>query len=249
EQILVNLLDNAVKYTDPGGEVWLTCVREGQEVIIRVWDTGIGIAPEMLPRIFDLFAQADHTLERARGGLGIGLTLIRNLVEMHGGTITASSAGLGKGSEFIVRLPVVTNAAAARSNPAKVLRRQFKPLRMLVVDDNVDATTSLAMLLRLHGHTVEMANDGSSALATAKSFRPQVAILDIGLPHMDGYELAHRLRGEAGLQNAILVAITGYGYEADRQRARKAGFDHHLVKPVDPEDLKRFVESISENVS
>jgi PAS domain S-box-containing protein len=239
EQVLTNLLNNAAKYTDPGGHVWLTAGRDGGEVVLRVRDTGIGIAPEMLPRIFDLFVQAERRLDRPQGGVGIGLTLVKKLVELHGGRIEATSAGLGRGSEFVVRFPTLPEQhpgekarAAGRGGASELPRR-----RVLVVDDNQDAADSLAMLLRLAGQDVRSAYDGPSALAQAKDFQPALVFLDIGMPGMDGYETARRLRGEPGLRGVVLVAVTGWGQEEDRRRSAEAGFDCHMVKPVEPKAL------------
>jgi PAS domain S-box-containing protein len=242
EQILANLLNNAAKYTDPGGHVSLTAEQTGGEVVLRVRDTGIGIAPDMLPRIFGLFVQAERRLDRARGGVGIGLTLVKRLVEMHGGTVEADSAGPGRGSEFVVRLPLHrvdggrwTVDSGDTSSPSTV-HRPPSTLRVLVVDDNVDAADSVALLMRMDGHEVRTAYDGPTALRVAPEFRPQVVLLDIGMPGMDGYEVARRLRGEFG-REVLLVAMTGFGQEEDRRRATEAGFDHHLVKPADPAAL------------
>jgi PAS domain S-box-containing protein len=232
EQVTTNLLNNAAKYTNPGGRVIVAAAREGGQAVLRVRDDGVGIAPEMLPRVFDLFAQADGTLARSQGGLGIGLTLVRKLAEMHGGTAEASSAGLGRGSEFVVRLPIPPGELPAEpgDGPASAAAPRAK-LRVLIVDDNVHAAESLAVLVQLWGHETHVAHDGPEALEAACEFRPEVVLLDIGLPRMDGYRVARRLRDEgfAGL----LVAMTGYGQDEDRRRSRDAGFDQHLVKPVD----------------
>ncbi len=240
DQILLNLLYNAAVYTDPGGRIWLTCERLGADLVLRVRDNGIGIAADMLPRIFELFTQADQSLDRKRGGLGIGLTLVRSLVLLHGGRITAQSEGLGKGSEFVIRIPHSVSPRTIRSptGPSTAGRR---PPRVLVVDDNVDMATSLAILLRLYGYEVDVAHDGPAAIDFAAQHRPQVVLLDIGLPGLDGYEVARQLRRLPGGEDSTLVAITGYGFDADRERSRQAGFDHHLVKPIDPEHLERLL--------
>jgi signal transduction histidine kinase/DNA-binding response OmpR family regulator len=244
-QVLSNLLNNAAKYTGEGGHIWLTVGQEAAKVVFRVRDTGPGIPPEMLPRIFDLFTQGDQSLDRSEGGLGIGLTLVRRLVEMHGGTVQALSAGPGQGSEFVVCLPVLsvtapspgaTNGEAARP-PVGAHRR------VLVVDDNADSADTLAMLARLDGHEVRTAQTGAAALEVAQAFRPDVVLLDIGLPGMDGYEVARQLRAGAAGAPILLAAVTGYGQEADRNRSRQAGFDLHLVKPVEPEVLRRLLAS------
>ncbi len=243
EQVLTNLLNNAAKYTDPGGHVWLLVERDDREVVLRVRDTGIGIATEMLPRIFDLFVQAERRLDRSQGGVGIGLTLVKKLVELHGGRIEASSTGLGQGSEFVVRLPALSDqrpcekARASDNDDVAELPRR----RVLVVDDNKDAADSLAMLLRLAGQDVRAAYDGPSALTQAKDFQPATVFLDIGMPGMDGYEVARRLRSEPELRGVVLVALTGWGQEEDRRRSKEAGFDQHMVKPVEPAALDQFL--------
>ena len=237
EQVVVNLLNNAAKYTDEGGRIWITVEQEGGEVVVRVWDTGVGIAPELLPRIFDLFTQADRTLDRSQGGLGIGLSLVQKLVELHGGTVEAHSAGLGQGSEFIVRLPALSSegesviARTETANPAQTSR-------VLVVDDNMDAADMLVMMLQIFGHDVRAAYTGQTALATAIEYHPDVVLLDIGLPDMNGYEVARHLRQHPQTKDARLIAMTGYGQDADRQRSEEAGCECHLVKPVDPQELQ-----------
>ncbi len=241
EQILVNLLTNAAKYTPSGGTIRLEVRRERAEIVFRVEDNGVGIAPEQLPGMFVLFAQGDRSLARSEGGLGIGLTLVRALAEMHGGSIAAFSDGPGHGSQFEVRLP-----AASTTRPAPPVHPSVDPpqahcARVLVVDDNLDTAEGMVRLLRLLGHEVRMAHDGPSALEEARRFRPSHILLDIGLPGMDGYEIALRLRSEAGVKHAIIIAISGYGEEDARKRGREAGFDHHLVKPVDYETLLRLL--------
>jgi signal transduction histidine kinase/CheY-like chemotaxis protein len=246
-QVLSNLLNNAAKYTEDGGHVWLTVAREGDEAVFRVRDSGMGIPPELLSSVFDLFIQADRSLDRSQGGLGIGLTLVRRLVELHGGTVKAFSAGPGKGSEFVVRLPVLKNVPAPERSVKSVSppQKNGRSRRILVVDDNVDATESLALLLRLTGHEVSIAHDGQAALQLATTFRPSVVLLDLGLPGMSGYEVAQQMRRLPALTDTVLVALTGYGQDEDRQRSRAAGFDHHLVKPIDPESLPRLLDSLS----
>ncbi len=234
EQVLTNLLNNAARYTPEGGRIWLTAEVEGGGVVVSVRDTGIGIPPGMLPHIFGLFAQVGRAEERAGGGLGIGLSLVKSLTEMHGGSVEARSEGPGRGSEFVVRWPLPAEQPPAGVNaPPDNAPAAVRALRVLVVDDNADAAESLAMLLRLWGHDVAVAQDGPAALRTAAARPPEVALLDIGLPGMDGYELARLLRQQPGPGRAVLVALTGWGQEEDRRRAREAGFDHHLVKPVD----------------
>lgn len=243
-QVIGNLLNNAAKYTDEGGQITLTVGREGHEAVVRVRDTGAGLPPEMLPRVFDLFTQAESTLDRAQGGLGIGLTLVRSLVEMHGGSVQALSAGPGQGSEFVVRLPALAGEPEARAGAGPAAAAPVAPRRVLVVDDNADSAESLALLLRLSGHQARTAYNGTSALAAARAFSPQVVLLDIGLPGMDGYEVARRLRAGAGGEKMVLVAQTGYGQEDDHRRSRQAGFDAHLVKPVDPGVLEALLAQL-----
>lgn len=242
EQVLVNLLNNAAKYTEPGGKIWLTAERLGNDCVLTIKDTGIGISPEMLPRIFELFVQADKSLDRAQGGLGIGLTLVKNLVQMHGGAVEAHSGGVGEGSEFMVRLRAVPEVAGLKPEGAPMQRaKQGKALRILVVDDNVDTAESLAMLLRLSGHDVKIEHTGPKALQVAVSEKPDVVLMDIGLPGMEGCQVAERIREHKDLADMQLIAISGYGQEADQQRSHQAGFNHHLVKPVDPAKLQELL--------
>jgi CheY-like chemotaxis protein len=249
EQILVNLLTNAAKYTDEGGHIWLTVQQEGDECVLRLRDTGVGIAPELLPRIFDLFSQAERSLDRSQGGLGIGLALVRRLVEMHLGRVEVYSA-LGLGSEFVVRLPVVlTPAPQPPSNPKETVLSTGASLRVLVVDDNVDTVQTLAMLLKTSGHDVRTAHTGPTALEAALDYRPSVVLLDIGLPGLNGYEVAKRIRQQPVLHNILLVAMTGYGQEIDRQRSQEAGFDHHLVKPTDFSKVQQILATVSEKAT
>jgi CheY-like chemotaxis protein len=245
-QVLSNLLNNAAKYTDPGGKIWLTAAREGDQVCVRVRDTGIGIAAEMLPRVFDMFMQVDRSSGRGQGGLGVGLTLVRTLVDMHGGTVEARSNGTGRGSEFTVRLPVAPERrpSQGRGETEGGVTVALPLRRILVVDDNADAAQSLAMLLRMLGQDVRTAADGQSALEAARVSMPEVAFLDIGLPGMSGHELARRLRGEPDGDKVLLVAVTGWGQEEDRRRSQEAGFDHHLTKPADPEALQRLLGEV-----
>jgi two-component system CheB/CheR fusion protein len=247
-QVVGNLLTNAAKYTEDGGEIGLTAERAGNEVFLRVCDTGIGIPPEMLARVFDLFAQVDHSLARSQGGLGIGLTLVRMLVEMHGGSVTAHSGGLDRGSEFVVRLPVPQSGLAKRragaAGPGEAGSGgagRVSGRRILVVDDNEDSAETLATLLRVKGHEVRTAYHGPAALEATPDFRPQVIVLDIGLPGMDGYEVGRRLRELPGMGETVLVALTGYGQDEDRRRALEAGFNAHLVKPAEIEVLHELL--------
>jgi PAS domain S-box-containing protein len=243
-QVLANLLNNAAKYTDRGGHLALTVRRERDEAVITVEDDGIGIAPEMLPRLFEIFSQAHPADERSQGGLGIGLSLVRALVRLHGGSVAAHSDGLGRGSRFTVRLPVATEAPAVATESSSQPPAHGAARRILVVDDNRDSAETMAILLGLKGHAVRTAHDGVQAIETAQRFRPEVVLLDIGLPGGDGYEVARRLRSEAGLVGARLVATTGWGYPEDKRRAREAGFDLHLTKPVDMTQLERLLGSI-----
>ena len=241
EQVLSNLLNNAAKYTEPGGRIDLQAGRDGDEAFVRIRDTGIGIAPELLPRVFDLFTQEERSLDRSQGGLGIGLTLVRRLVELHGGSVVASSGGVGRGSEFVVRLPsgpvVEEDRPAGVPGGAPTGPEDATPKRVLVVDDNEDGARLLARLLRSCGHQTTLAHDGPAALEAAIAHPPDVVLLDIGLPGMDGFEVARRLRELDGPNRALLVALTGYGREDDMRRSREAGFDHHMIKPVDPQAL------------
>ena len=244
EQVVVNLLTNAAKYTDEGGHVWLTVEQQGDECVLSVRDTGVGIAPAALPRIFDLFTQAERSLDRSQGGLGIGLALVQRLVEMHRGRVEVYSA-LGQGSEFVVRLPVVlTPAPQPPATPKETAAPAGPSLRILVVDDNADSVRSLGLLLTRSRHQVRTAHDGPSALEAALDFRPNVVLLDIGLPRMDGYEVARKMRQQPILTNVLLIALTGYGQESDRQRSRQAGFDHHLVKPLDFGKLEQILATV-----
>ncbi len=241
-QVIANLLTNAAKYTPPGGHVTLEARREGREVLVEVRDDGNGIAPELLPQVFDLFVQGRRTLERGEGGLGIGLALVRSLTQLHGGTVSAKSAGAGKGSAFTVRLPAAGPLESPAQRPSRQVRRSAPARRVLLVDDNEDALAMLAELLRSAGHEIREARDGPSALVVAQRFRPEVAVLDIGLPAMDGYELAARLRLQMNGFCPLLVALSGYGQEADRERSAAAGFALHLVKPLEVADLLAAIE-------
>lgn len=229
-QCVANLLTNAAKYTDRSGEIWIRTRADGDKAVIEVRDSGVGISPELLPRIFDLFVQSDRTLDRAQGGLGIGLSLVKRLIDMHGGEVTARSAGLGQGSSFEIRLPRI--AAARRADAQIAEPKATRPQRVLVVDDNMDAAQSLAMLLNLWGHESRVAFSAKQALELVEGFRPAIALIDLGLPEMDGYGLAERLRALPECRSTRLVALTGYGQADDRRRTQAAGFDDHLVKPV-----------------
>lgn len=242
EQVVVNLLNNASKYTDRRGQIEVTLQQERDEAVLRVRDNGVGIAPEMLPRIFDLFTQADQSLDRAQGGLGIGLALVQSLVTLHGGRVEAHSTH-GQGSEFVVRLPALISPQESAVAQVEEGLQPAHALKVLVIDDNVDAAQSLAMLLQMSGHDPRVAHDGTSAMNVAREFTPDVVLLDIGLPFTDGYEVVKLMRAEPALSKALLVAVTGYGHDADRQRTLEAGFDHHLVKPVDYEKVERILST------
>ncbi len=243
-QVLGNLLNNAAKYTEDGGHIWLTAAHEGHEGVLRVRDTGVGIATEMLSSVFDLFTQVERSLDRSQGGLGIGLTLVRRLVELHGGRVQVHSDGPGQGSEFVVRLPLlVDDRVRPESSNGTADVQRGDGYRILVVDDNIDAADSLALLLRVGGNVVHVCNDGAEALAVVAEFRPEVVLLDIGLPGIDGYEVARQLRSRPESESVLLVALTGYGQEEDVRRSRDAGFDHHFVKPADLAALTAVFES------
>jgi two-component system CheB/CheR fusion protein len=232
EQVVNNLLDNALKYTPPGGRITVSIERVDEVALLRVRDTGQGIRTDLLARVFDLFVQEPQSLDRSRGGLGLGLALVKRLVELHDGSVAAWSAGPGQGSEFTVRLP----AAAVAEVPAEAggaTARQTPPRRVLVVEDSADARQSLRLLLELAGHQVETSEDGPAGLAKVDAFRPEVALIDLGLPGMDGYEVARELRSRPETKAIRLVAVTGYGQADDRRRALAAGFDQHVTKPVD----------------
>lgn len=249
EQVLCNLLNNAARYTQPGGNVELRVELRGLEVEIRVRDDGRGIPAGMLARIFDLFQQVDPSLDRSMGGLGIGLTLVRSLVELHGGSIEAASEGPGRGTEFLVRLPGLADAPAEEeARPAPRPGPEPASLRVLLVEDNPAAAEGLRDLLSLWGHEVSFAPDGEAALQAVDGTPPDVVLLDLGLPGIDGFEVARRLRRRPGFESVLLVAVTGYGQERDRQRTQEAGFDLHLLKPVAPEELKRLLHAVVREV-
>jgi len=244
-QVVGNLLNNACKFTKKHGRIWLNVEREGGQAVIRVRDSGIGIAAAELPRIFEIFTEVDTSLERTQSGLGIGLSLAKNLVEMHGGTVEVHSAGLGQGSEFVVRFPVMVETLkrpppeAAVSEPTPTTAR-----RILVVDDNRDSAESLAILLQLTGNETHTAYDGLEAVEAAATFKPEVVLLDIGLPKMNGFEAARKIREQPWGKTMVLVALTGWGQDEDRQKSREAGFDGHLVKPVDHAALTKLLAEL-----
>jgi signal transduction histidine kinase len=232
EQVVVNLLENARKYTPAGGEIRVLVMREGDDAVLSIRDSGVGIDPALLPRVFDLFVQGDRSLDRSKGGLGIGLTLVRRLIEQHGGAVAVASEGTGMGSTFTVRLRAVSRPADSQA-PAPAPRPAVAR-RVLVIEDNDDSRQMLGQLIRLLGHEVYEAVDGVSGVSSALKLAPDLALVDVGLPGIDGYEVARRLREHPGGRHLRLVALTGYGLPEDRERARTAGFDLHLVKPVDP---------------
>jgi signal transduction histidine kinase len=245
-QVLSNLLNNAAKYTEHGGRIWLNAEKLDNEVLIRVRDTGIGIPGHILPRIFDIFRQTDASRSR-QNGLGIGLTVVKGLIEMHGGKVQAYSAGVGRGSEFTVRLPLALSPTA-RTTPTQeqsaATSRALSKRRILIVDDNRDGAESLAMLLNFMGSDVRVALSGPAALEIMTSYKPNVVLLDIGMPGMDGYEVANQVRQHPQLKDVTLIALTGWSQEEDRRRCRKAGFDHHMIKPVDFDALQALLVSL-----
>jgi CheY-like chemotaxis protein/two-component sensor histidine kinase len=243
-QVVGNLLNNAFKFTDKGGHIRLTVEEECGEVALRVRDDGIGIAPEQLPRVFEMFTQVDTSLERSRDGLGIGLTLVKTLVEMHGGTVEVHSDGLCRGSEFVVRLPTLDAPPAQLSPPAVSESTPPVGRRVLIVDDNTDGAESLSILLELEGHVTHMAHDGHEAIEAAERFRPDAVLLDVGLPGLNGYEVCRRIREQPWGKDLILVALTGWGQEADRRRSEEAGFDAHMVKPPDHDVLTKLLAAL-----
>jgi signal transduction histidine kinase/CheY-like chemotaxis protein len=250
-QVVSNLLNNAAKYTEHRGHITLNAERQGSDAVIAVRDDGVGIPAEMLSRIFDMFTQVDHSVSRSQGGLGIGLTLVKRLVELHGGSIEAFSDGPGKGSEFVLRLPVLIESPQ-RLDPASRddgRTHAASSLRVLVVDDSRDSANTMAMLLRITGNTVRTAYDGEEAVAAAAEFKPDVVLLDIGMPKVNGYEAAEHLRRQRGGDSVVLIALTGWGQEDDKQRSKEAGFDHHMVKPVEPKALLQLLASLQKTVS
>lgn len=247
-QAFANLLSNAAKYSERGGRIALTAERQGGDAVVSVKDGGVGIPPDMLPKIFEMFTQVDRTLERSQGGLGIGLTLVKKLVDMHGGSVEAKSDGDGRGSEFVVRLPMAS-AAVREVKPSSEEDEPACPsgqCRILVADDNEDAADSLAMMLQIMGNEVRTTNDGLQAVEAAEAFRPDVILLDIGMPKLNGYEVCRRIREQPGGKKVVLIALTGWGQEQDKRRSQEAGFDHHMVKPVDPAALEKLLAGPSD---
>jgi PAS domain S-box-containing protein len=242
-QVLSNLLTNAAKYTDPAGEIKLRAASDAEQITITVADTGVGLSSEAISRVFAMFSQVKSSEDRAEGGLGIGLALAKGLVELHGGMIEARSAGMGQGSEFIVRLPRRTIQESRRSTKPLDSKNKIAKRRVLIADDNRDAAESLALLLRMAGHDVTVAHNGREALATFNTLLPEVAVLDIGMPELDGYEVARQVRQQSLGRAVMLIAVTGWGQEADKARALAAGFNHHFTKPVEPEQISQLLQS------
>lgn len=244
-QVIANLLNNSAKYTDKGGQIWIAARCEGPDAVVSVRDTGVGIPATMLPKVFEMFTQLDQPPGRAQGGIGIGLSLVRSLVEMHGGSVEARSEGPGRGSEFVVRLPLAAGRPPTESVPPEPKASTvLLSRRILVVDDNRDAADSLGELLELLGAEVHVAHDGPAALAALETHRPAVILLDIGMPGMDGYEVARRIRQQPQSHDVTLIALTGWGQEKDRARSRDAGFDHHMIKPPDITALQALLVSM-----
>jgi signal transduction histidine kinase len=239
-QVFSNILNNACKFTEAGGRISLTAEQKGKDLTVRIKDSGIGIAPDKLGSVFELFTQVDRSLERSQSGLGIGLSLVKRLVEMHQGTVTAHSEGLGRGSEFIVHLPVIVKEPK-EDTPKPIPEQPVTPRRILIVDDNTDPASSLAMLLKISGNETHTAQDGLEAVEKAQQIRPDVILLDIGLPKMNGLDTCRRIREQPWGKNMVLVAMTGWGQDDDRRQSKAAGFDHHMVKPVDHDALMKLL--------
>jgi len=244
EQLVVNLLTNAAKYTDPGGRGEITVERDGEQAMLTVRDNGIGISPQLLPRVFELFTQGERDSDRKLGGLGVGLTVVHKVVEMHGGTVEARSEGVGKGSEFVIRLPWSAPPSDAPLGFSEPTALPVERLRVLVVDDNEDTAETVAIILRHAGHDVRLAHSGQAALETAIAFHPEAVILDLGLPGMDGYEVARRIRETPSLGGVRLIAVSGYAQEGDRRRSKEAGVDVHLAKPVEPVRIQQILAGL-----
>jgi PAS domain S-box-containing protein len=246
-QVFGNLINNSCRYTRPGGNIWVSAERSGDEVIVTVKDNGVGIPSDQLASIFDMFTQVKQTSERTQGGLGIGLTLAKRLVEMHGGSVEARSEGQGKGSEFEVRLPILTEVTHQATPASSTTPPPSASRRILVVDDNVDSAESLTMLLEITGNQTYIAHDGIEALEVADRYRPEIVLLDIGLPRLNGYEVCRRIRTQSWGKDIKVIALTGWGQDEDRRKSQEAGFDGHLVKPVNYDELIRLLDSISDN--
>jgi CheY-like chemotaxis protein len=244
DQILVNLVSNAAKYTRSGGAIQIKVAREGDMAVVRIRDNGLGIAPGDLQRVFELFTQVEQSLERSQGGLGLGLKLVKELVGLHGGDVEARSEGLGKGSEFIVRLPAIDTTAAVVAPEARERKSSNRPKRVLVVDDHPDNRETMEMLLTMFGHHVELAEDGEQAVEKALHGQPEVAFVDIGLPKLSGYEVAQAIRGHPEGASIVLIALSGYGQPEDKRKAMEAGFDDHLTKPVKAATLEHLLNEL-----
>jgi signal transduction histidine kinase len=245
-QVISNLLNNAAKYTPAGGRIWLRAYSDARAAVVSVSDNGVGISPEMLPRIFELFTQVETSLPQARGGLGIGLALVQRLVAMHGGAIEAASDGEGKGSTFTVRLPIAPELAVGPSpSPAPPAPASDRGLRVLVVDDNFDVAQTVGWMVETIGHDYRLVHEATQAVEAAREFRPDAVLLDIGMPGMDGYAVCKAFRADSLTKDAMIIAQTGWGQDRDRIMSAQAGFDHHLVKPVSLEDLERLLEGVS----
>jgi CheY-like chemotaxis protein/anti-sigma regulatory factor (Ser/Thr protein kinase) len=242
QQVVTNLLDNAVKYTPPQGRVDITVASDGPDAVLTVRDTGVGIRPDVLPVIFDLFVQGSDSMARSAGGLGLGLTIVKRLVELHGGTVSASSPGPNRGSEFVVRLPRLAGEPE-ETPPIAAEVTASRPRDILVIEDNIDFREGLRLLLQSWGHRVEEASGGAEGLDIVRRRRPEIVLIDLGLPGMDGYAVARALRSAPGGEGLLLIAITGYGRPSDRRRAEEAGFDAHLTKPVNPPELAALLLS------
>lgn len=247
-EVFANLLNNAAKYTEEGGRIRLSAERQGSDVVVSVQDSGIGIAAEMLPRVFDIFSQAKPALGRSQGGLGIGLSLAQGMVNLHGGTITVHSKGVGQGSEFIVRLPVANDAVSSQTAPRRKTERPRSTVRrsIVIADDNRDSADSLAMLLKLLGHDVRVAYDGEQAVRAVEAAMPDLVLLDLGMPQLDGCAACRHIRAQPWGREVFVIALTGWGQEEDRRRTQEAGFDHHMVKPVDPDALTKLLATLPE---
>ncbi len=243
-QVFSNLLNNAAKYSEPGGRIWLSAERQGNEVVVVVKDTGVGIPAEMLSKVFDMFTQVGRTPDRSQVGLGIGLSLVRVLVEMHGGGVEARSGGPGEGSEFVVRLPALLGKLDHGIRTTSAQRSCEAKYRILVVDDNRDTTDSLAMILEMMGSETRTAYDGEEAVAAAFEFQPDVILLDLDLPKLNGHEVCRRIRKQTKGKDLVIIAQTGFGQAQDRQRTHEAGFDYHIVKPLDPDTLMELLDEL-----